>query len=117
MSTAPTPLAQLDDVAVVFDSLAHPARRQILLVLLARGQSMTSGQLAERFSTTWATVSRHLGTLQAAGLVHLVDSPDRRERLYRLDRARLQATAGAWLARFDDAAGPWSPNPKDGEQP
>ena len=95
-------LAELDDVAIVFDALSHCARRQILLVLLARGQSMTSQQVAERFSTTWATVSRHLKTLQAAGLVQLVDSVDGRERLYVLNRSRLLDVAGTWLERFAD---------------
>lgn len=104
MSAAPSPLAELDDIAVVFEALAHAARRQILLVLLARGESMTSKEVAERFSTTWATVSRHLKTLQEAGLVHLVESGDGRERLYRLDTTRLLDVAGAWIEHFDPAS-------------
>lgn len=101
MSPAPAPLAELDDVAVVFDALAHPARRQVLLVLLARGESMTSKDVAERFSTTWATVSRHLKTLESAGLVRVVDSDDGRERLYQLDRERLLGVTGRWLGHFE----------------
>lgn len=104
MSAAPSPLAELDDIAVVFEALAHAARRQILLVLFARGESMTSKEVAERFSTTWATVSRHLKTLQGAGLVHLVESGDGRERLYRLDTTRLLDVAGAWIEHFDPAS-------------
>lgn len=104
MTAARSPLAELDDVAVVFDALAHSARRQILLVLLARGDSMTSKEVAERFSTTWATVSRHLRTLEAAGLVHVVDSDDGRERVYQLDTARLIDVAGAWIDRFGPAS-------------
>lgn len=87
----------------MFDALAHSARRQILLVLLARGESMTSKDVAERFSTTWATVSRHLKTLEAAALVHVVDSDDGRERLYQLDTTRLAEVAGSWIGRFDGA--------------
>lgn len=102
--SAPDVLSELDDVAVVFDALAHSARRHILLVLLARGRSMTSKQVAERFSTTWATVSRHLKTLEAAGLVQVVDSIDGRERLFQLDTTRLVGVAGTWIGRFDDAS-------------
>ncbi len=76
------------------------ARRQILLVLLARGESMTSKDVAERFSTTWATVSRHLKTLEAAGLVHVIDSDDGRERLYQLDTDRITDIAGTWINHF-----------------
>ena len=64
---------------------------------------MTSKEVAERFSTTWATVSRHHKTLQGAGLVHLVESDDGRERLYRLNTTRLLDVAGAWIERFDPA--------------
>lgn len=64
---------------------------------------MTSKEVAERFFTTWATTSRHLKTLEAAGLVHVVDSDDGRERRYQLDRARLLDVAGAWIERFDEA--------------
>lgn len=100
MNTAREPLAELDDIDVVFDALAHAARRQILLALLARGESMTSKDVAERFSTTWATVSRHLKTLEAAGLVHVVDSSDGRERLYQLDSGRMVEVARGWIDRF-----------------
>ena len=94
------PLVELDDVDIVFDALSHSARRQILLVLLARGESMTSKDVAERFSTTWATVSRHLKTLEAAGLVHVIDSSDGRERLYQLDTNRITDIAGGWIDHF-----------------
>lgn len=99
--TSPSPLADLDTVAIVFEALAHADRRQILLVLHARGESMTSKEVAERFSTTWATVSRHLKTLQKAGLIDLIDSDDRRERHYRLHTDRLREVAGKWIERFD----------------
>ena len=95
-------LGELDDVDIVFDALAHSARRQILLVLLARGESMSSKDVAERFSTTWATVSRHLKTLEAAGLVCVVDSADGRERLYQLDTGRIVDVIGSWVGRFED---------------
>lgn len=51
----------------VFRALADPTRREIIQ-LLRRGPK-TSGEIAERFPTAWATVSRHLGVLRDAGLI------------------------------------------------
>jgi DNA-binding transcriptional ArsR family regulator len=50
-----------------FRALADPTRRAILEQL--RDGPLTSGEIAQRYTTTWATVSRHLGVLTAAGLV------------------------------------------------
>lgn len=82
----------------VFGALAHQSRRTILAVLHARGGTMTSGQLADRFDCTWATTSRHLRVLREAGLVRvqLVG----REHVYQIDRDRLAKVAGAWIDRF-----------------
>ena len=51
----------------VFKALADPTRREILR-LLRRGPR-TSGDIAGRFPSSWATVSRHLGVLRDAGLI------------------------------------------------
>ena len=50
-----------------FRALSDPTRRDILRHL--REGPMTSGEIAEKFPTSWATVSRHLGVLANAGLV------------------------------------------------
>ena len=50
-----------------FKALADPTRREIIK-LLRRGPR-TSGEIAERFDSTWPTVSRHLGVLRDAGLI------------------------------------------------
>ena len=51
----------------VFRALADPSRREILRHL--RSGPLTSGEIAERFPTAWATISRHLGVLRDAELV------------------------------------------------
>ena len=51
----------------VFRALADPTRREIVRML--RAGALTSGEIAERFPTAWATVSRHLGILRDAGLI------------------------------------------------
>jgi DNA-binding transcriptional ArsR family regulator len=54
-------------VQAAFRALSDPTRREILRHL--REGPMTSGEIAEKFATSWATVSRHLGVLANAGLV------------------------------------------------
>jgi ArsR family transcriptional regulator len=51
----------------VFKALADPTRREILR-LLRRGPR-TSGDIAARFPSSWATISRHLGVLRDAELI------------------------------------------------
>ena len=50
-----------------FRALADPTRRQILRLL--RNGPRGSGEIADAFPSTWATISRHLAVLREAGLV------------------------------------------------
>jgi DNA-binding transcriptional ArsR family regulator len=87
-----------EDLDAVFKALAHPSRRQILLVLLFRGGQMTAGQIAERFSCAWPTTTRHLGVLEAAGLIQVEKRG--RERVYLLDKNRIESVLGDWMQWF-----------------
>jgi ArsR family transcriptional regulator len=51
----------------VFRALSDPTRREILELL--RKGPRTSGEIADKFSTSWATISRHLSVLKDAGLI------------------------------------------------
>ncbi len=51
----------------VYRALADPTRREILKMLRAGPRS--SGDIAAKFPTAWATVSRHLGVLRDADLI------------------------------------------------
>ena len=51
----------------VFKALADPTRREILHLL--RTGPKSSGEIAERFPSAWATISRHLAVLRDAELV------------------------------------------------
>jgi DNA-binding transcriptional ArsR family regulator len=82
----------LADYDAVFAAVDNAARRQILLILHFRGDEMTSGEIADRFSCTWATTSRHLRKLESCGLVTVERSG--REWIYRLNRAA--AERGRW---------------------
>ncbi len=50
-----------------FKALADPTRREIIRLL--RDGPKSSGEIAERFSTAWPTISRHLGVLRDAELI------------------------------------------------
>jgi ArsR family transcriptional regulator len=51
----------------VFKALADPTRREILRLL--KDGPKGSGEIAERFPSAWATISRHLAVLREAELV------------------------------------------------
>lgn len=51
----------------VFKALADPTRRRILELL--RSADLTAGELADHFDMTKPSISHHLNTLKAAGLV------------------------------------------------
>jgi DNA-binding transcriptional ArsR family regulator len=89
---------QLADVDEVFNALAHPSRRHILLVLQFRGGQMTAGDIANRFGCSWPTTTRHLRVLETAGLLRVEKRG--RERIYRLDSTRLLEVTSAWLRSF-----------------
>ena len=81
----------------VFELLAHPERRRLLL-LLGHGEA-PSGTLAREAGVSWAQASRHLALLESAGLV----SVERRgrERVYRLERERLRRRADEWFEALE----------------
>jgi DNA-binding transcriptional ArsR family regulator len=91
-------LKELAAVDAVFDALAHPSRRHILLVLRFRGGEMSAGDIADRFSCSWPTTTRHLKVLEEAGLVRVEKRG--RERIYRLNARRLRGVALGWLKWF-----------------
>jgi ArsR family transcriptional regulator, arsenate/arsenite/antimonite-responsive transcriptional repressor len=88
-------LQELQDFERVFKALAHESRRHILIVLNARGGSMTAGEIAGRFQCTWPTTTRHLRVLENAGLVR-VDKRGR-EWIYILESERIHKVVGGWL--------------------
>ncbi len=92
-------LAELDEIARVFSALAHASRRQILLVLHVRGDRVTAGEIAKRFSCSWPTTTRHLRVLQGAGLITVHQRG--RERFYQLEKKKLGDVVGGWLGHFE----------------
>lgn len=88
----------------VFQALADPTRRAILL--LVASQSMTAGAIAANFNTARPTVSRHLQILTECEL--LKQEQTGREVHYRLNPGRLKELADfiepfrkLWDDRFD----------------
>jgi DNA-binding transcriptional ArsR family regulator len=81
-----------------FDAVADGRRRAILELL--RTSDRTAGELARAFGDiSWPAISRHLRLLREAGLV--TEQKRGRQRLYRLERARIRDVFGGWVAAFD----------------
>lgn len=81
----------------VLNALSNGGRRRILREIAGRGGEMTSGEIAEQFSTAWSTTTRHLAVLRDAGLVSVEKRG--RERVYRANLA--VADRALVLARTD----------------
>lgn len=81
-------------------AISDPTRRDILMLL--RRQTMSAGEIADRFEISRPAVSRHLRVLRESGLV--LDELQGRRRIYRLDLRPL-APLEAWLASLHDV---WS---------
>jgi ArsR family transcriptional regulator, arsenate/arsenite/antimonite-responsive transcriptional repressor len=89
---------ELEDFDLVFKALSHPSRRNILTVLQARGGTMNAGDIVNRFSYAWPTMTRHLQQLERAGLI-TVDKVSR-EQHYSLNAERLNKVVTNWLKWF-----------------
>lgn len=88
----------------VFQAIADPTRRAILLLLAT--QSMTAGAIAANFDTARPTVSKHLHILTECEL--LEQEQNGREVLYHLNAAKMKEIADfvepfrkLWDARFN----------------
>ncbi len=58
----------LDELALLTKALGHPARIQILRLLLAR-EACFCGEIVDHLPLAQATVSQHLKVLKEAGLI------------------------------------------------
>jgi DNA-binding transcriptional ArsR family regulator len=94
----PAPAADRDAEQALFAALAHPTRREILLVLQFRGGAMTAGEIAERFSCRWPTITRHLAALMRSRIVTVRRAG--RTRIYALDRRTLLGGIERWSRWF-----------------
>jgi DNA-binding transcriptional ArsR family regulator len=94
----------LADVDAVFNALAHPARRQILLAIHFRGGETTAGDIARRFAHAWPTTTRHLNVLASAGLLERRRSGKSVAYRLRYERLGLLGEWTAWFGKTPDGA-------------
>ncbi|MBI5946710.1 MAG: winged helix-turn-helix transcriptional regulator [Chloroflexi bacterium] len=81
-----------------FPALAHPTRREIL-ALLRDNPGMSAGELAAKFpGVSRPAVSRHLGVLRRARLVH--SSSRGREQRYNLNAEPIAYVYRTFLSSF-----------------
>jgi DNA-binding transcriptional ArsR family regulator len=79
----------------VFQALADPTRRGILLLLAT--QAMTPNALADRFDTSRQAVSKHIKILNECGM--LKPKKAGREIHYRLNPGKMKE-ADKWISQF-----------------
>jgi DNA-binding transcriptional ArsR family regulator len=87
MSRSSAPAVRVDDAVPVFAALADATRLR-LIRRLAAGEPLSISQLSEGASVTRQAITRHLETLNQAGLVK--DVRRGRERVWELDRKRVE---------------------------
>lgn len=80
-----------------FKALADPTRRRILELL--RSADLTAGELADHFDITKPSISHHLNTLKAAGLVDA--EREGQSIVYSLNTSVLQDLM-SWFYTFTD---------------
>ena len=74
----------------VFKALSDPTRREIIKML--KDGPLSSGQIAERFPSSWATISRHLTVLRTADVI--TATRDGASIIYELNTTILQELVG-----------------------
>ena len=82
-----------------FKALADPTRRRILELL--KTDDLTAGELAARFDISKPTLSHHLATLKAAGLV--TDERHGQNIVYSLNTTVMQDLIGWFLGFTEDS--------------
>jgi DNA-binding transcriptional ArsR family regulator len=92
-------VASPQDYELVFEALAHEARRHLVTLLGHLGGELSSGYLARHFQHSWPTTTRHLKVLERAGIVHV--RREGRTAHYRLDRDRIRDVVSGWLDHIE----------------
>ena len=92
----------MSTVDIVFKALADPTRRKLLDDLF-REDGQTLGALAQRFSMSRIGVMKHLGLLEAAGLV--VTKRRGREKLHFLNAIPIRLIHDRWVSKYTE---PWA---------
>ena len=82
-----------------FKALADPTRRRILELL--KSGDLTVGELAKNFDASKPTLSHHLATLKAAGLV--TDERHGQNIVYSLNTTVMQDLIGWFLGFTEDS--------------
>ncbi|MCZ6507967.1 MAG: metalloregulator ArsR/SmtB family transcription factor [Acidobacteria bacterium] len=86
-------------MALVFQAVADPTRRELLARLRSEG-ALSLGELAAPLAMSRQAVSKHLGILQEAGLIEIEWRG--RVKLHRLDPEPLRVV-DAWLVPYAEA--------------
>jgi len=96
ISAYDSPVARAATTSDVFNAIAEPQRREMLVVLRSGERPVT--ELARELRITQPGASKHLRVLRAVGLVH--ERKAGKQRLYRLDASALRPVH-EWIGGFE----------------
>jgi DNA-binding transcriptional ArsR family regulator len=82
----------------IFKALAHPTRRYILTVLLAKGDRMKAGDIVSRLSDKWPTITRHLKKLVDADIIKVEKQGV--QQIYYFDKKHMNSVLKKWIQLF-----------------
>ena len=82
----------------IFKAIADPTRREIFHVLVVASAALSITQITEQFDISRQGVTKHIKTLQVAGLVSIAS--EGRERYCTAEPKNLRAIS-VWLSFYD----------------
>ena len=60
-----------DKITKLFKAIADPTRREIFHALVIAGSALSISQISNQFEISRQGVTKHIKTLEEAGLIHL----------------------------------------------
>ncbi|WP_406682647.1 metalloregulator ArsR/SmtB family transcription factor [Seonamhaeicola sp. MEBiC1930] len=87
-----------DKINKLFKAIADPTRRDIFHALVIATSALSITQISNQFEMTRQGVTKHIKTLQEAGLVHII--PQGRERFCNANPKELQEV-NKWLKFYE----------------
>lgn len=83
---------------LIFKAIADPTRREIFHLLVLASKALSINQISEEFAMTRQGITKHLGILKQAGLVHIKTKG--RERYCEADPQPLSAVKD-WVGFYE----------------
>jgi DNA-binding transcriptional ArsR family regulator len=87
-----------DKITQLFKAIADPTRREIFHALVIAGSTLSISQISNQFEMSRQGVTKHIKTLEDAGLIHLANTG--RER-FCYDNAKPLKELNKWMKFYE----------------